>query len=474
MRRTIKKIISKLLITSLFFGFLILTEGVSQENNRIPSKLSLKDCIEMALSRNYKRRVAQSDIDIAASQYEQAWSGHYPQLELNANMIRFDDDLNFGQPGFEYTPEIPGLTLPAIQVPAQKFKVMDKLNFQSSLDLVIPLYLGGKVSALIRQANSGIDAARHEARKTDNEIIYDTKRIYYGAVLGEQMTKICNDALARLEATLEMTENLYQNGSGKVMKTDYLKNKIIVETTRSLASSMEYEAKTAKAALLHTIGINRDEEIELTDKDIPFIPWDSEFKTMLSGLLTQSPDLAKLNAGLKAAEALVDVASSEYYPKIGVMGSVSRIENSYNEGLVTPENKTLMFIGLGLRLPIFSGFLTQNQVSEAKARQEKLSNQKVLFERGLTMQLEQAYNQLQGAKERVKSSGEALKTANENRVLTERAYQDDILEVKDLIESQIYESIMEALYNKALYDHYDLQVQIDFIIGAYSEEWQKK
>jgi outer membrane protein TolC len=46
-----------------------------------------------------------------------------------------------------------------------------------------------------------------------------------------------------------------------------------------------------------------------------------------------------MEAGLTAAEAKICEARSGHLPKVGLFGSLTRIENSYDKGIVTPENR---------------------------------------------------------------------------------------------------------------------------------------
>ena len=75
-----------------------------------------------------------------------------------------------------------------------------------------------------------MEAARADARRTDLEITDSVVRLYWGAVLARQLRQVGDDTLARMEVTLELTQSMYQNGAGKVNKTDYLENEVMVET----------------------------------------------------------------------------------------------------------------------------------------------------------------------------------------------------------------------------------------------------
>jgi outer membrane protein len=92
---------------------------------------------------------------------------------------------------------------------------------------------------LREQSGGWLEMAKQDSRRTDLELVDSVKRLYYGAVLARQLHRVGNDTLARMEATLSLTETMYQEGSGKVKKTDYLDNKVMVESLRSAVALLE-------------------------------------------------------------------------------------------------------------------------------------------------------------------------------------------------------------------------------------------
>ena len=105
------------------------------------------------------------------------------------------------------------------------------------------------------QSKAGLQVAQQESRCTDLQIIGGVKRLYYGAVMARQVHQVGKDTLARMEATLNLTETMYKEGSGKVKKTDYLGNKVMVETLRSTVALLDKNEAMAQAALAYTMGL---------------------------------------------------------------------------------------------------------------------------------------------------------------------------------------------------------------------------
>jgi len=166
--------------------------------------------------------------------------------------------------------------LPSFPIAEQKIKLMDQQNLLTSVNLSYPVYTGGLLSSLRKQAKYNIEINRQQQRKTELEVIHNVKTYYYSALLAREILSIGQEALTRLEVTLSLTENLYQKGSGRVKKTDYLKSKVIVENVRALIADIQSQSTLALAALVHAIGLPWNQPVIITEKEIPFTPMEME------------------------------------------------------------------------------------------------------------------------------------------------------------------------------------------------------
>jgi outer membrane protein TolC len=422
---------------------------------------------------------------MSENQHKQAMSSYWPQLSLRSIYSQFDENPNFifparnipvpGQtvtlPANSFGPGLPPgpvpLTSPSTQfsVPEQNVKLMDSSNLLTSLNLTYPLYTGGLRRAKVKQAEKGIEVAKQEVRRTDLQVIYDVNRMYYGAVLARRVYQISKDSLDRLQITLTLTEDLYKRGSGRVKKTDFLRSKATVESVRSMVVELANNEKLAKAGLINTMGLGWQTNIELATQELPFGPLKADLANLISSSYTFNPDWAKLKAGLEAAEFKIKEEQSGHFPKVALTGSLNHLDNSYNQGIVTSQNKNFLSVGVALEIPIFSGFLTKYKIREARSNLEKIKEERVLLEEGIALQVKNAFLSLQRAQEQQKAAKAAWLAATENRTLNERAYRDELVDTKDVLEAQVMEATMEAQYQKILYDHIEALAQLNLIIG---------
>lgn len=439
----------------------------SSKNNY---SLSLAECLKSAHEFNNSLSSANYNLEIAESQLGQTESASYPTLDLDIMATLMDQDPIYLMEGFDL--QIPPislgqlqLNLPPIHVPDQTQTLMDNKNVTVSVNLLYPLYTGGKISSLQEQGNVGVEVAKEQIRKTNLQVNYDVSKLYFAAVLTKNLVQIAQDALDRMEATLELTESVYKNGSLKVTKIDYLKNKMFVENLRSILAQVQAKQSVVFAALKKEIGLKWDAELDVVDTQIPTSFNLLERGILIDQALVSNPDLVMTEHGLNYLNSKIEEMQSGHYPKVFLFGKFNQIFNSYDYGVVNKQNKTAFMIGLGVQFPIFHGFLISNQVEEAEARYKKMLEDKETYRDGITLKIQDLFFKIAKAKDQIKATEDAMNTAIENRELNERAYYADMVGVEDLIEAQILESMMRANYNKTLFDHIEATFELDYFLG---------
>jgi outer membrane protein TolC len=454
-------------------------------------ELTLKECLDEALRNNHRRPASKYAVLMAEAQHRQALAGYWPQISAKGGYERLNDAPNFIFPPSAFSLPAqaislpPGLSIPVdgpggtqvgslksipvpaqtINIPAQDVKLMDAGTFATSLQGTWLLYDGGMRKGLGEQSKGLVDIMKEEARRTDLEIVDSVKRFYYGSVLARQIRQVGEDTLARMETTLSLTETMYKEGSGKVKKTDWLDNKVMVETLRAMVALLEKNDEMAQAALANTMGLTWQTSVRAADKSIPFTPFADNLASMVGAAYKFNPDWAKIEAGIRAAEGAVREAKSGYSPKLALTGELHRYWNDYQSGLSTDNNKEGWSVDAGVQIPLFSGFLTKNKVAETRARLAKIKEEQFLLKDGLGLQVKDAFLGLVAAQKSHQATLDAMNAATENRDLNTRAYQSELVETEKVIRAQLMEALMSAQHYKACFDQVALRSQLDLLVG---------
>ena len=196
----------------------------------------------------------------------------------------------------------------------------------------------------------------------------------------------------------------------------------------------------------------------------------ADIDQMVAGAYRFNPDWKQLEAALDAAEAKVSEEKSGRWPKVGLTGTLWRWDNDMdNSGLATDDNEQGWSVGVGLQLPLFTGFRTTGRIRAARAQLEAMKARQLLFKGGLALQIKHAFLQMDQARRVRESTREAAETATQNRDLTERAYRMDLVGADEVIESQVMESLTQARAEESLYGYAAAQYLLSYLVGTQVE-----
>lgn len=426
-------------------------------------KVGLDEAVQEAMDNNHLRPASRFAVAMAEAQHRQALAAYWPQLSVQGGFKRMDEPLNFLFPANSFsTPLLPV----EVDIPAQDVKLMEEESYSTSLKAQWLLYDGGMRKGYCEQARANLEMMKEEARRTDLEIIDSVTRYYYGAVLARRLHQVGMDTLARMEATLNLTEAMYREGSGKVKKTDWLDNKVMVESLRAMVALLEKNEGMSQAALANSMGLPWSASVCPVDQNIPFKSFAVPLEDLVSATYQFNPDWARIEAGIRAAKGALRTAKSGLCPKVALTGEMHKWWNDYDEGLGTGNNKEGWSVGIGIELPLFDGFLTRARVAESRAREGKIKEQKILLKEGLGLQVRNIFLSLAASEKANQATLEAMKAAVDNRDLNTRAYQHGLVETEEVIRAQLMESLMSAQHYKAQFDHMALQSRLNLVVGT--------
>lgn len=481
----------------LFVGLLLANQTLLAEV--LNKQITLDEAIKIALENSEKHKISNVDLQIAEAQYTQAMSANYPSFDLELGAVKRDEDIvnitngSFALPDGMSTllqgvaedqiaaqiaalpPEYQAAALAQAQAELASTDLSTlPLEFESivygdemykgSLKMTYPLYTGGKVSALQKQAKLGKEIASEKDKRSNQEITFDVKKYYHGALLAEHVASLVEDTYQRLDLLNDLTKEMYEGGSENVKKTDYYRTQLAASMLKAISTEMKANVKLAKSALVFAMGV--DPKSELSLDEIAYNKTElSAMDSVLDQAYNHNSELMTLTKALEVYDAKIDEAKSAYKPNIGLFGSVDRSNSNFNGGMSNAQNDTAWQVGVGASWNLFNGFRTTGEVDEAKLNKLKLKEQYNMLKNGLALQVKKAYLETQSNADQIDVLKETVNTAEANRDLNTRAYQADMAETKDVVEAQITEAQIKAKYLKSLHDYALSAANLDLVTG---------
>jgi outer membrane protein TolC len=121
--------------------------------------------------------------------------------------------------------------------------------------------------------------------------------------------------------------------------------------------------------------------------------------------------------------------------------------------------------GVALTFPIFSGFLTKNQVEEAKANFSAAKANEETLRQSILLDVQQAYLNLLVAEESISNTELTVKQATENLEIANGRYAAGVGNPIEVSDAEVSLAVAKLAYNQALYDYKVAQASIEKAMG---------
>ena len=193
-----------------------------------PDPANSSDWVDIALQNNPSVLSSRAALDVAEANMRLARAGHYPTLDLVASYNRFADN------AYTYTDPISGL---------QRTGSFENDDSQIALQLQVPIYQGGRVSAQTRQARYLMDATGQDLDDVQRGVVREAENAFRAVLAGIQEVQAFNQAMISAESALEATQAGFEVGTRTIV--DVL-----------IAEQRKYQAQRDNSIARHAYIIN--------------------------------------------------------------------------------------------------------------------------------------------------------------------------------------------------------------------------
>ena len=360
-----------------------------------------------------------------------------------------------------------GLTIPVkgINIPLDlDVPVTGRDTAIAKLELMYPLYTGGKISSIQEQTRLNKLLANEGIQRVKTEVVYDVKKYFYAYRLTNELYKLSNNVYRRMKNLERITKQFLEEGDSlKIKKTDYLNMQVTNALISSKVAELSIKKELAKSALVNVMGLKYDANVDFTYNNNKVEYTNVSLENIIKKAHESNTDIKKLNIILKIYDEKVDYEKASHYPDIAFLANVQTGYNSYEYSSL---NKDTWNVSLVANIPLFEGFKTSSKIQEQKLEKKVLLEKKELLKDGISLLLKHEFLKSSISYKQVQILAEAKKIAVANRDLNTRAYQVEAVTPKEVIEAQLTEAYVKMDYLKYVHDYMLSLAQIENIIGT--------
>jgi outer membrane protein len=263
---------------------------------------------------------------------------------------------------------------------------------------------GWRTENSIRQAESGIFAARANARLAEQTTLLNAVTAYMNVLRDTAVLRLRKNNIAVLDEQLRVTRDRYE--FGEVTNTDVAQARASLAKARTEFYAAESVLKTSAASYRQVIGVepSRLEPARTVEHLLPKLSDDA----IQVGIL-EHPSAAMATHQTDAAELAVKVAEGALLPTVSVSAQVSQQYDSY---LVTPGTRQFSAQVNGvINMPIYQGGTEYASIRQAKQQLGQARLNADVQRDVVRAAVVSSYGQLNTARASIASAREAVKAA---------------------------------------------------------------
>lgn len=401
--------------------------------------LSLEEALRTAREHQPQLRAARHQTDVATARVGEASASYLPRVDAQAQYQRATTNFLLS-PMMVHTPLTKGYHADNQLGPG------DTVNYYVfGVTATQLLYDFGRASALVGQADAGLDASRADAVAAQQTVALNVRVSYYGALAAQQLVRVGEAAAANQQAHVDTIRRFVDGGQRT--RFDLSSAELNLANAQLGLVRARNALTLAKIRLNTAMGVDSPPDFDIVEPGDEASDLERESADELARVADRArPELARVEAQVRAQRAAGRAARAGYLPTLSAMASVS---GAKVEGFDAGYD---WYVGVGLNWNLFGGMLTTRQSQEAKAGAEVAEAQRESLRLAIRAEIQELLLAIQDARQRQDVAARATATATERLHQAEDRLQTGTGDALDLDDAQVSFANAEAQAVQARYD----------------------
>lgn len=433
------------------------------------TRLSIGDCVDMALRENKEIKSAKSLVEQTLHTSKAYKANYFPRVSLNItdmwSSLNGNMPINVATPISQYivgriyqlaplvaASETGSWYLSTLESRMRNLNpdVDFRVGHVTSANLFLeqPVYMGGKIRAAYKMGLLGNKMSQLGVEMSENEIICKTYETYALVVKAWEMISVADKYDSLLVSLRKSVESAISNGMAS--QADLMKVNSEIGKSELQKNKARNGYRLACMSLCQIIGLPLISEIEVDTLSIASMD-----------NVTYTPDIRLrseydlLDSKTKLAEWNVKLERADFLPQVGVS-----VGGSYLNGLQFMDNRVFdnqlsVMALVNVKVPIFHGLEGYHKVAAAKAAYEQSSYERDNLYEMMELEILKSYNELNEAAMEADVYRKMFQSADESYRVAQVRYSKGMENLTDMLTAQVewqnaYALMIEAKHSLAV------------------------
>ena len=411
-----------------------------QAPQAIPEVLTLEKAMELALSNHPSLRVASGTQAINEALVGQAQSGFYPQVQGTAGKtLRTTNSVT----------QFSGSSVPR--------STSGKTTgfYQNSVTLNQLFYDFGTTRSQVDTAQFNLKAANSDAETTVQTVVVNVQQAYFNLQQTQRLVTVNEEAINQFQKHLDLAKGRFK--AGVAPKIDVTTAEVDLSNAQLNLITARNNALVARVTLNNAMGIQTASPYRVQEPSRGEA-YQVALDEAVARAMQLRPEMISQRAQERAAEAAIKAAQGNFFPT--VTGTANYSYNGVEFPLVYNWSAAAF-----VNIPIFSGFLTAQQVAQARATFLRTKANGDVLRQNILLEVNQALLNLEAARERLRVTAVTVEQAKERLALVEGRYKAGLSNAVEVTDAEV--ALVNAQVNDvvALSSYQATKSQLDRAMG---------
>ena len=398
---------------------------------------SFKECVETTLSQNPSLDVSRYQLQQAQSALSEAENSRMPQITLSAMATHSNNALNvfgmklnqreaafkdFGFAEFDNTnPNVINVKPKDLNNPKAHS------DFSTKLEVLIPVWNGGKILSYQEQATAMIQAARQGDEAVKQFLVFNVYQAYEGVHTAKAFVKVAQQGIKASRSYVKTTENLVKQGV--VVKSELLSAKVSLSQAWTSLQLAEAKVLIAKDNLRSLMFIDPNAPLKVGERLDLTLP-DKTITELMALVISDNPAVKATRKVALSSKKAISVVDADNYPSFNVMARGETSDDSFG---FNSNSYTLAGI-VSWKLTDFG--VTSSRLDRANALANEKQSALVVKENTTKLSLLKSWRMLNVAKKQAISNRLSVEQAEEAQRLVLKRHKGGVATITEVLASQ--------------------------------------
>jgi len=417
---------------------------------------SLRQSVDYALSHNRILAMDSSALDQSRANQDLAQSKFMPRLDFSTGVVRTD------APGSFFGTKLNQQRITAADfAPAFLNNPGFINNYQTRLNINMPLYQGGAMWAGKKQADHQVEASELQHDYMQQQVLFQTIHAYTRA-------RQSKAAIQAMQAAVKAAEKRYQETQALEKRGVLISSDVMDARVHLLRSALKFKQANNVYAqsldqLRRVLALESDSNLNV-DGEPELVTTQTTLMAAQQQSLQVRADLKALEASYRASKAAIDVSQSAFLPRVDLVAG-----QEWNASTPALKNRNSM-IGATVSMNLFSGGSDRAKMRASRAKEMALEFKVNDLKQQIHNEVMQAWRMLDESKISDASEREALKQSEESLRIKSLRYQQGLAKTSDLLDAQLQVDTTRLSSIRAKYDVTIAKAALQLAVGALNEE----